>query len=110
MILQPDGLTESSRGRLAAGWAPPDFVPPRSSTLKGSNNRAETSGVPFRADLAGMRASPGAAPAVRACTTATKGQASGPQASRRRDVWPDCHYDLRGNTSGVCPECGDRLR
>lgn len=22
---------------------------------------------------------------------------------------PQCNYDLRGNTSGVCPECGGRV-
>lgn len=23
-----------------------------------------------------------------------------------RGLWPECGFDLRGNTSGVCPECG----
>jgi hypothetical protein len=28
----------------------------------------------------------------------------------RRDFCPNCVYDLTGNTSGVCPECGTWVR
>ena len=23
--------------------------------------------------------------------------------------WQKCNYDLTGNTSGICPECGERI-
>lgn len=26
-----------------------------------------------------------------------------------RGLCPSCGYDLRGNVSGVCPECGSRM-
>ncbi|MCP4594421.1 MAG: hypothetical protein GY842_27130 [bacterium] len=28
---------------------------------------------------------------------------------RRRDLCPNCGYNLTGNTSGVCPECGEPI-
>jgi hypothetical protein len=28
---------------------------------------------------------------------------------RRRGACPRCRYDLTGNTTGVCPECGARI-
>lgn len=31
-------------------------------------------------------------------------------ARRKRGLCLGCGYDLRGNTSGICPECGRRLR
>jgi len=29
------------------------------------------------------------------------------KAEREKGLCPNCKYDIRGNTSGICPECGN---
>ena len=40
----------------------------------------------------------------------SEGQDKCPRCGWSRRRCTECHYDLTGNTSGTCPECGEAIR